>query len=529
MRSKIFLILTIILIGLIIIIGILSNSDIRFFGNEKFVILSNEDNSVYDDDIIKFGKDNHIDISIIHKDDLEAIDMLANDSKPYDAVWLSNSTWLYMLQNVKTTNSKSININPVVFGVKKSKAKQLGFIDEKIYNKDIVNAIKDKKLSYVMSSVVKTNTGLVAYLSFLNTLAGSPEILTSEMLEDESLKNDLISFFSGVKRVSGTDDFLSEMFLKSNEYEAVIATESALININKELEKENKETLYLLYPIDGVAINDSPFAYIDNKQEKEESFDLIQKFLLSSSSQKKLETLGKRTWYGGINANADKNSFKKEWGIDTTKYLMAQKYPSKAVMDDAIALYLDEIRKPSVTAFCLDFSGSMYGNGESELKAAMNYVLDYESAKKDKIQFSKKDKIIVIPFSDVVKPALKAENGRNTKELLDDIRYLNPGGQTNLYGCAESALEEISNYSSDYMKTIILMTDGASNVGSFNSLMYKYSGYVNTFKENTPIYGIMFGNAKESELREIASYTNAKVFDGRYNLTEAFKEVRSYN
>ena len=39
----------------------------------------------------------------------------------------------------------------------------------------------------------------------------------------------------------------------------------------------------------------------------------------------------------------------------------------------------------------------------------------------------------------------------------------------------------------------------------------------------------MFGNANRDELQDIANLTNAKVFDGRYNLTEAFKEVRSYN
>jgi Ca-activated chloride channel family protein len=44
-----------------------------------------------------------------------------------------------------------------------------------------------------------------------------------------------------------------------------------------------------------------------------------------------------------------------------------------------------------------------------------------------------------------------------------------------------------------------------------------------------PIYSIMFGNADESELLDIANLTNAKVFDGRTDLLKAFKEVRGYN
>ena len=39
----------------------------------------------------------------------------------------------------------------------------------------------------------------------------------------------------------------------------------------------------------------------------------------------------------------------------------------------------------------------------------------------------------------------------------------------------------------------------------------------------------MFGGADESQLKDIASLTNAKVFDGKTDLVRAFKEVRGYN
>ena len=44
-----------------------------------------------------------------------------------------------------------------------------------------------------------------------------------------------------------------------------------------------------------------------------------------------------------------------------------------------------------------------------------------------------------------------------------------------------------------------------------------------------PIYSITFGNADERELLEISDLTNGKVFDGKDNLTLAFKKVRGYN
>lgn len=490
---------------------------------KSFRILVNPDNKDFVDELIKYGKSKKIKVSVEYADDLEALDYLEDDNN-YDAVWMSNSVWLYMLNNARVSNSKSISINPVVMGIKKSKAVELGFVDKDIRNSDIMNAVKNGNLKYVMTSVTKTNTGLTAYLGFLNSLAGSPEILTSEMINNKTLISDLKSLFSGVERVSGSTSFLEDMFVKSNDYEAVIATESSLININKQLENNNKETLYLLYPTDGVAINDSPFAYVDRGQEKLEKFNILQSYLLSLSTQKELEKLGKRTWYGGTNSNADKSVFKASYGIDTTKYLMPLKYPSKKVMNEAIALYIAELRKPAAVTFCLDYSGSMTGNGESELRTAMNFILDYDKASEERLQFSKYDYISVIPF-DSDNRNVWSTYGDNTKNIIDKINSEIPAGGTNIYGCTLQALKGLEKLSGDYTKTVILMTDGYSNIGRIEDI----ASYYSNMKEKIPVYSIMFGQSSEQELGNIASLTNAKVFDGRTSLIRAFKEVRSYN
>lgn len=490
---------------------------------KSFRILANPDNKDFMDELVKYGKSEHIKVNVEYADDLEAVDMLEEDNN-YDAVWMSNSVWLYMLNNAKVSNSKSISINPVVMGVKKSKAKELGFVDNEIKNKDILNAVSSGKLKYVMTSVTKTNTGLTAYLGFLNSLAGSPEILTSDMLNNNNLVKNLKSLFSGVERVSGSASFLEDMFVNSNDYEAVIATESSLININKQLESSNKETLYLLYPSDGVAINDSPFAYVDRGQEKLEKFNTLQSYLLSLSTQKELEKLGKRTWYGGTNSNADKSVFKTSYGIDTTKYLMLLKYPSKKVMNEAIALYIAELRKPAAVAFCLDYSGSMYGRGERELKSAMEFILDADKASEERLQFSKYDKIFVIPFDSDNRTVLSG-SGDNTKKLIERINEADPSGGTNIYGCTVEAFKQLEKTGKDYTKTIILMSDGYSNTGRFDDV----TNYYLNMTEKIPVYSIMFGDSSEYELGNLANLTNAKVFDGRTSLIRAFKEVRSYN
>ena len=497
--------------------------------DEIFRIISSTSTSKLDKEIIDYGEKIGIDVEIEHYGDLEIVDILNEDSSKYDAVWISNSIWLYMLDNsYLVTDSKSIVINPVVMGIEKSKAEELGFVNKDVYNKDLLNAIKEGKLKYIMSSVTKTNTGATAYLSFLNNMAGSPEVLTEKMLEDEKLAEDLKAFFKGVQRVSGDEEYLSEMFL-NGDYNAMINYENSLIEINAQLVKEGREPLYLIYPVDGVAINDMPFAYVSNNSSNEknrEDFLKIQSYLRSDEMIAKMQNEGFRSWYGGVNANANQNIFNKAWGIDTTKYLNDMKYPSKPVITKALNLYIEALRKPTHVVFCLDVSGSMHGEGMDELKEAMNYILDYDQASKDNLQFSDNDKITVITFNSSVARIYPTTLGGQTENTINFVNNLIANGGTNIYDPTIEALKILEGTNEEeYTKTVILMTDGESNNGNFNEVQKYY--HMNN--EDTPIYSITFGYSNESQLRQLAELSNGKVFDGKRGLKEAFAEVRSYN
>jgi len=501
----------------------------NFFNNNTFRILSSTSTEKMDEDIIEYAKKKGINVSIEHLGDLEIVDKLNADSKGYDAVWLSNSIWLYMLDNNNlTSDSKSIAIDPAILGITKSKAEELGFVGKDVYNKDILSAIQDGKLKYVMASVTKTNTGATTFLSFLNSLEGSPEVLTEEMIQNEELGNNLKSFFKGVERVSGNEEYLTDMFMKGD-YNAIYSYESTLIDINKKLVSEKKEPLYLIYPTDGVAINDMPFAYINNDlndSNKKEMFDVIQSYLRSDEATAKMEKYGYRSWYGGVKENTDKNTFNPNWGIDTTKYLKDMKYPSKKVINLAFDLYIEKMRKPTHVVFCLDISGSMYGSGISELRDAMNYILDPDLASKDKLQFSKNDKITVITFNNRVSEVFDTKFGSETKDIIDKINNLEANGGTNIYAPSVEALKILKDENSDeYTRTVILMTDGKSNSGDLRDIKYVYDKN----KLDIPIYSITFGSSSDYELGEIAKLTNAKVFNGKTGLKKAFAEVRSYN
>jgi len=500
----------------------------NFTGRGSINLLSSIDNKDLEYGITKYAKENGFKVTFTYMGDIEITEELNRNSDEYDAVWMSNSLWLYLLDNSKlTSESKSISISPVVMGIRSSKAKSLGLTNKEVTNEDILNLIKEKKIKYVMGNVTRTNDGASSYLGFLKTLAGNPVVLTEEMLDSEDLRVKLKEFYKGMERTSGTDEYLQELILTSKTYDSVIASESTLININKQLlDQGDSDVFYMLYPTDGVPINDSTLAFIDHHKDeaKKENYLKLQKYLRSSDGQKRLEELGRRTWYGGVNEKANQEYFNKSWGIDTSKYLTGTKYPSRDVITKALNLYIEELRKPSHTVFCLDYSGSMYGDGHRDLVAAMDYILTYEKASKDKNQFSKYDKITVLPFSSNVMYNWFTY-GRNTESLIKNIGDLSPAGGTAIYKCANKALSVLENESVEYNRNVILMTDGANNTGYFEDLKNKYTGK----KKGIPIYSIMFGSAQKSELINIAKLTNAKVFDGRYDLLSAFKEVRGYN
>ena len=279
--------LTVIIIVLFfLVIGMFSaDKDTKIFKTEKdnsktFRIISSQENEPLENIIKDYAKKQGYDISIEYEGTLDIIQDLNQNSSNYDAIWTSNSIWNYMLDsNVKIADSKCTSINPVIFAIKKSKAEELGFVGKEIYTKDIVNAISSGKLKFSMPNPTRTNSGASAYLGLLATLAGNPEVLTEERLYDATLKEQLKYLFTGLERSSGSEDFLEELLLKED-YEAVVTYESSIINMNQKLVAQGKEILYALYPVDGVSVSDSPFAYIDNKDEnKKKIFTDIQNYI----------------------------------------------------------------------------------------------------------------------------------------------------------------------------------------------------------------------------------------------------------
>jgi Ca-activated chloride channel family protein len=225
--------------------------------------------------------------------------------------------------------------------------------------------------------------------------------------------------------------------------------------------------------------------------------------------------------------DVDKKVFNPEWGIDVDRILSPVTLPAAEVIHAALNMYQTEFRKPSLTVFCLDFSGSMKGEGVKQLKAAMRLLLNQETAKQYLINASSEDINIVIPFHKQpmnVWQTIGNDPGK-LQDLLSKIDALSPGGGTDIYSPAVQGLGIMSKIALvKYVPAIILMTDGKSE-GSFGHFENAWK----SLGQDIPVFSIMFGNASEAQLDNLAKLTRGRVFDGRHDLVKAFRTAKGYN
>jgi len=252
---------------------------------------------------------------------------------------------------------------------------------------------------------------------------------------------------------------------------------------------------------------------------------------LTPETQNKILALGRRVGPLGLNAaQVDRNVFRPEWGIDVARTITPIRFPPPAVTREALTLYQTAFRKPSLTIYCLDFSGSMKGQREQDLKTAMRLLLDQGQAATYLLQASPDDITVVIPFDSNLRAewTVVGNDPQALNDLIAKIVQTQADGGTDIYSPASRALEIIkSKQYENYASAVLLLTDGESNTGQkLPDLQRQYSklGF-----SNLPIYSILFGEASAKQLQEIATLTSGRVFDGKKNLIDAFREAKGYN
>jgi Ca-activated chloride channel family protein len=501
--------------------------------HRSFRLLSGSENEALQPLIKTFAQDKGYDIDFVYQGSVDIMLNLESDTPAFDAVSPASGLWITLGdQHHRVKYARSILTSPVVFGIKKSLAQKLGFIGHPVKVEDILSAIRNKQLHFMMTSASQSNSGASAYFGFLYALLGNPEYITIQDLHKPELKTQIRELLSGINRSSGSSGWLKDLFLKGDgSYDAMVNYESTIIETNQELTRRGEEPLYVIYPVDGLVIADSQLGYVDQgDKEKETFFRQLQDYLTSPDVQNKLLLLGRRTGFAGQLTGAPDSVFKPEWGIDTKKILSPIKLPGEDVIREALYLYQTDFRKPSYTVFCLDYSGSMNSNGGStQVKAAMQLLLDQQEARKYFLQASSDDHIVVIPFNHKIIDQWQADGRQNDslKAVLDLVNKLYPDGGTDIYSPVIQGLRDILTQDSNrYIPAVILMTDGQSNTGkTFADLQTAWSAS----GRDIPVFAILFGDASETQLREITNLTRGNIFDGRVDMVSAFRKAKGYN
>lgn len=497
-----------------------------------FKIVSGSENTVLEPIVQEFCRGHAMNCSFEYKGSLDiGADLAPGASTDADAVWPAASLWIDLFDaGRKVKKLKSISQSPVILGVRLAKAKELGWTDKPVTTRDIVQAVKDGKLKFLMTSATQSNSGASAYLAMLAVLVGQPDVIEPGDLDDPRLQDEIKLLLSGVERSSGSSGWLKDLFLAGRpgpefaEYDAMWNYESVIKEANDALAQKNGEKLWAVYPADGVFVSDSPLGFIDRGRgpDVEKAFDELQAYLQSPETQARIAALGRRVALSGAAAKAEP-----DWNFDPGRMVNSVRTPAPDVIQKALALYQDTLRRPSLTAFCLDYSGSMQGVGESQVREAMHFLLTPSEASKALVQWTRRDKLNVIIFTDHVDSHREGDGTpASQSDLLGFVTGKSAGGGTDMYSCLKQAARWIDQQPdrADYLPAILVMTDGRSE-GDAPGFEQEWR----TNGEAIPIFGITFGDADKSQLDKLADLSRARVFDGRKDLQAAFRAARGYN
>ena len=501
-------------------------------GKKPLRILAGSEQKALEPLIKEHGEKAGVNIHITYLGSLDIMHELRGGAKNYDALMPASSMWLTMGDDKKVLkHMRSTAITPVVFGIRESKAKALGYHSGgEVSMEQLIEAIRGKKFSFAMTSASQSNSGASAYLGFLSALAKNPNGLSSADLKNSQLRSNITSLLSGVNRFSGSSSWLMDLLL-SSDYDAMVNYETIILQTNEKLKAQGKEPLAVLYPKDGLTFSDAPLVYVDHGDgDLESAFLALQDFLLSPEAQSFMERSGKRNAFGKVSPE-NAGVFTK-WGVDLRRTLTPIKLPSSSVTMEAIALYQTAFKKPALTVYVLDYSGSMKGERFDTMKEALSQVMVPSNAEKSLLKGTPGDLTLAFPFCGSMTDKMLTAHG-NAGELegmYNSLMDLPTDGGTPLYETIARALEQLHGYGAklrDYTPAIVVLSDGEANGGMrLEELQEKYEAVRG---DDVPIFGILFGNSDDSSLEKLASMSGGRVFDGKGDLTRAFKEVKGYN
>jgi Ca-activated chloride channel family protein len=509
-----------------------------------FSLVAGSEMKHIEDELLEAAERCNLRLQLSYKGSVDTMLAMQSADFPGNAVITASSIWLRLGDREKhrVKDEASIARSPVALGILASKAKKLGWIGKEVTNRQIIQAVSAGNLTFDMTSATQSNSGFTEYLAVLSSLAGNPQVLTSEQLDRPELQRDIKAFLSGVGRSAGSSGWLAERFIESPSGDGIVNYESMLIMVNQERLKKNMETLYFIYPSDGLGVADFTLGYVNQpgnpaNETLRSAYNRFKDTLLSDEFQTRILQAGFRAGLIGMNPDqAPKTIYNPEWGVEISRPISPVPWPDADVTIKALNLYQTLFRKPSATIIMVDVSGSMATGGLDALKRALDRLFDPEYTSNFFIQPGERDLVAVIPFNDGLpwrKPyIIRGNDPAQLLALRASIRSLSAGGGTNIYKPVESGWVYFKSLGTDlkgYLPAMILMTDGRSEDGSLDWLKDRWKALHAKFPL-PPIFSITYGDAKKDQLQGLAQFSHGRVFDGvKDGLEKAFREAKGYN
>lgn len=445
----------------------------------------------------------------------------------YDLGWFSHAGYLNLIpesQGLIVTQEKTM-LSPVVMGVKESKARAFGWVDNpNVTWQDIADKAAVGELEYAMTNPAASNSGFTALVGVASALAGSSDALETGDINVEAMQ----AFFAGQALTAGSSGWLAESYVaEQSNLDGLINYESVLLALNES--GQLQEPLVLVYPQEGIITADYPLMLLN--EEKREEYDALVEYLRSPEFQQKLmETTLRRPVIPGVALD----------GRIPDPLLVELPFPNRLeVIDNLLFSYLDEQRAPAHAYFVLDVSGSMDGDGIRDLKEAMNNMTGLDTSLTGRFaRFRDRENITIITFNAYVNEVRNftisdtSAEGVDMEAVRSFVFGLDGHGGTAIYDALAQAYylaaQDQANDPDRYY-TVVLMSDGENTDGS------NLRGFMDYYRQLPPeaqtirTFTVLFGNADEEAMAEIAAQTGGRMFDGRSeSLSTIFKQIRGY-
>ncbi|KAB1662644.1 substrate-binding and vWA domain-containing protein [Pseudoclavibacter sp. CFCC 13611] len=468
-------------------------------------------------------KDTGVQLDLTYMGTLEGAEKVAQGGLvgQADATWFPSNKYLALLDGATAQVDRETKImySPVVLGVKQTKAQQLGWDQHSPTWQQIVDAVDRGELRYGMTSPVSSNSGFSTLIEAATALSGTGDALTNESIAQA--KPGLVTLSKGQSITSGSSGWLADKFTEQPaDADAIFNYESVLRGM-----QVDGAPLSIVVPSDGVITADYPFTLLTGaSDEKRDLYDKATTWLQSDEVQRRIaESTHRNTSTNPVNS----------------QQVFELPFPNRLdTVQTLISTYLTDIKKPSQMVFTIDVSGSMAGSRLDELKRALK-TMTSEDPNNSFMSFRNRESVQYLTFSSGVDDPVTFEftDQNRSSELqraAQTIDALRAQGGTAIYSALEESYRlamQTQSRNPESFTSVVLFTDGANNgqvtVDQFEQWYQQQRG-ADSGIQTIPTFVVLFGEADQNEMKQVADLTGGRVFDGGEGLTQAFSEIRGY-